>query len=114
MSDKIMRTNVLILCLVCGMTVNLSAQPFCGEKLARSMVGIPVEQGMYLSWRMFISDAENMPFDIFRITDGGKQIKVNARPILKTSDFRDTTVDLSCRNTWVLKSRGSRTGSFLF
>ena len=41
------------------------AQPYRGEKLLRGMMGVPVENGMYLSWRMLLDDATDIPFTIY-------------------------------------------------
>ena len=81
-----------------------NAQPYSGEKLSRGLVGIPTEKGMYLSWRMLLDDAENISFDVYRSTEGGKEKKLNRSSIRKTTYFMDETVDLQKENRWILKS----------
>lgn len=94
---------MLLLCVIMSLA-SMNAQPFYGEKLSRGFVGIPVEKGFYMSWRMLLGDNEGMKFDIYRSTDGGKAIKLNTNAITQTSDFLDTQADLSKANTWILKS----------
>ena len=81
-----------------------NAQPYSGEKLSRGLVGIPTEKGMYLSWRMLLDDAENISFDVYRSTEGGKEKKLNRSSIQKTTNFMDETVDFQKENRWILKS----------
>lgn len=81
-----------------------NAQPYSGEKLSRGLVGIPTEKGMYLSWRMLLDDAENISFDVYRSTEGGKEKKLNRSSIQKTTNFMDETVDFQKGNRWILKS----------
>lgn len=80
------------------------AQPYKGEALSRGMIGIPTENGMYLSWRILLEDNSNIAFDIYRSTENGPETKLNKKGIKKTSDFVDTTVDFSKNNCWILKS----------
>ncbi len=102
---------VLFVCAIAlsgffGISGSVSAQPYQGENLNRGLVGIPVDGGFRLSWRMFISDRQDMPFDLYRSTDGGNAVKINDVPIVKTSDFKDVGADLTKDNVWTLKSAG--------
>ena len=99
-----MRNIVLLSIWLTLSCLVVNAQPYSGEKLSRGLVGIPTEKGMYLSWRMLLDDAENMSFDVYRSTEGGKEKKLNRSSIRKTTDFMDETVDLQKGNRWILKS----------
>ena len=99
-----MRNIVLLTIWLTLACLVVNAQPYFGEKLSRGLVGIPTEKGMYLSWRMLLDDAENMSFDVYRSTEGGKEKKLNRSSIRKTTDFMDETVDLQKGNRWILKS----------
>lgn len=99
-----MRNIVLLSIWLTLSCLVVNAQPYSGEKLSRGLVGIPTENGMYLSWRMLLDDAENISFDIYRSTEGGKEKKLNRSSIQKTTDFMDETVDLQKGNRWILKS----------
>ena len=75
--------------LGCFFPLFLCAQPYLGEHLSRGLVGIPSEQGMYLSWRMLYEDEKDIAFDVYRQSNGGNEIKLNQTPIQKTTDFLD-------------------------
>ena len=80
------------------------SQPYSGEKLSRGLIGIPTEDGMYLSWRMTLEDAAGLQFDLYRSSGGGAEVKLNKEPIDRTSDFLDRTVDYTVDNRWTLKA----------
>ena len=95
--------KLLFVCtLLCGLVA--FAQPYRGEKLSRGMMGVPVENGMYLSWRMLLDDASDIPFTIYRCTEDGQEKRLNDTPITRTCDFLDQTADLQKSNRWILKS----------
>lgn len=82
------------------------AQPHNIEKLNRGLVGIPTDQGFYLSWRMLPEDKSDIKFDVYRSEEGSKPVKLNKKAIVKTSDFVDESADLSKANVWILRSAG--------
>ena len=84
------------------------SQPY-GEKLSRGLVGIPTENGMYFSWRMTLADAPDLQFDLYRSSNGGTEVKLNKKPIDKTADFLDSTVDYTVDNRWTLKATNGET-----
>ncbi|BDG36133.1 rhamnogalacturonan lyase family protein [Saccharococcus caldoxylosilyticus] len=54
------------------------------EKLDRGLVAVKVENGVYLSWRMFGTDPENVAFNLYR--DGEK---INSKPITSSTNYLD-------------------------
>ena len=56
------------------------------EKLDRGLVALPMEDGIYLSWRLLSSDDPEIGFDLFSVVDG-KERKLNAEPVMQTTDF---------------------------
>lgn len=60
------------------------------EKIDRGLVALPVENGVYLAWRLLKDDPEKIAFDLFRV-ENGKETKVNSSPIRQTTDFLDIT-----------------------
>lgn len=101
-----MKNWSVILLLLLGYATMSFSQPYRGERLSRSFVGIPVSKGMYFSWRMLLDDSPNKGFDIYRVSKKGKAQKLNKDAITKTSDFMDETVNLHQDNLWILKSEG--------
>ena len=62
----------------------LSARP--QEKMDRGLVASVTPRGTYISWRLLESDPVDVGFDLWRRV-GGRVEKVNATPIVQTSDF---------------------------
>lgn len=56
------------------------------EAMDRGLVASVSSRGTYVSWRMLDTDAKDIGFDLWRKV-GGKVEKVNAEPIVQTSDF---------------------------
>lgn len=74
------------------------------EKLNRGFLALPVEGGkVYLSWRLLKSDPSNIAFNIYRSTDEGDTVKLNAEPIKTTTDFIDTNPPPDRANAWFVK-----------
>ena len=104
-----------ILSLLAGTLMLLQAawaQPYAGERLDRGFAGIPTDRGFYLSWRMLPADPVQMAFDVYRSTDGGRAVKLNDSPVVRTSDFLDTGADLARDNRWSLRSGGRELASW--
>lgn len=110
--QRIYYAIVLILGLLAP--ISLIGQPYLAEHLNRGMVGIPVDGGMYLSWRMLYEDKQNTFFDIYRIDDNGKELKLNDSPIKNTTDFFDSKVDWSINNRWSLRLNNNEVASWTF
>ncbi len=75
------------------------------ERLDRGLVAIPQSNGyVYLGWRMFGTDSENISFNVYRSTAGTNPIRLNINPVTASTDFTDKTVDLTKQNTYYLKT----------
>jgi len=61
------------------------------EKLLRGVVAVPISgHRVYISWRLLESDAENVAFNIDRMTAGAdRSVRINKEPITATTDFID-------------------------
>jgi rhamnogalacturonan endolyase len=74
------------------------------EKLDRGMLAVPIGQGkIYLGWRLLKNDPENIAFNVYRLTDGARAIKLNTEPLVETTDFVDVKVPLDQANAWWVK-----------
>ncbi|WP_296703794.1 rhamnogalacturonan lyase [Algoriphagus sp.] len=75
------------------------------ENLDRGVVATKTDnQEVFVSWRLFQEDQENLAFNLYRENGKGEVVKVNNEPILKVSWFQDQSFDPSQRNTWFIKS----------
>lgn len=85
-----------ILCLVGGLTVTLLAANTAYaqrqmENLGRGVVAIKQSDGKtWISWRMLGTDPQNIAFNLYRTTGGGKPVKLNAKPLTGPTNFVDT------------------------
>ncbi|WP_167613763.1 silent information regulator protein Sir2 [Maribellus sediminis] len=63
------------------------AETRISEKIDRGLVAFKVNDGIYLSWRLLNTDAENVAFDIYEKKDGQQARKINSEPLISTTDF---------------------------
>ncbi len=74
------------------------------EKLDRGVVA--VDQGdakVYVGWRLFGTDPDDIAFNLYRITDSGEPVKVNKQPIMDSTNYVDDGVDLAKANCYFVK-----------
>ncbi len=108
-----MRSKLILLLL--AFVLGMDAQPYTGERLSRGLVGVPTEKGMYLSWRMWLTDdVHQLAFDLYRSTNGGELVKLNRIPLTLTTDFEDTTVDWEADQRWSLRQEGKEVASWAY
>ena len=61
------------------------------ERLDRGVAAIAAPGGgVHLSWRLLQTDRRDIAFNVYR-SSGGKEIRLNARPLASTTDFVDST-----------------------
>ncbi|MBN2182596.1 MAG: hypothetical protein JW715_11845 [Sedimentisphaerales bacterium] len=74
------------------------------EKLNRGMLAVSIGDGrIYLGWRLLKSDPENIAFNVYRAAANGEPVKLNDRPITKTTDFIDEKAPLEQENAWFVR-----------
>ena len=67
------------------------------EKFPRGVEAVPTQKnGVYVSWRLLKEDPKGIAFNVFRVRDG-KETKLNAAPIVQTTDFIDAEGKLGDR-----------------
>ena len=77
------------------------------EKLDRGALALPVEKGVYLSWRLFKDDPKGIAFDVYRKGESDSDfMKLNKLPITKTTDFVDTTAKKDSSYVWKISVVG--------
>lgn len=75
------------------------------ENLGRGIVALNKGNGsVYIGWRLLGTDKEDIAFNVYRSTAGAKPVKLNSRPLTKTTDFEDRNVDTSAANAYFVKS----------
>ncbi|UPQ76097.1 rhamnogalacturonan lyase [Chryseobacterium nepalense] len=73
------------------------------EYLKRGIVAIPAESGVFVSWRLLGTEAQNMHFDLYR-TEKNQTKKLNDKPLLSETNFLDKTADKRKNYTYFVKS----------
>ncbi len=74
------------------------------EKLSRGLVAVNQGGGkVFVSWRMFGTDADRIAFDLYRETDG-KALKLNDKPISDVTFFVDENADLKKANAYFVRT----------
>lgn len=84
---------------------NKIAGPRLMEKLTRGVIA--VHQGadtVYVGWRMFGTDADNVAFNLYRTTGNGKPVKLNKTPIAQSTNYVDTKVDITQANAYFVRA----------
>src|SRR5690606_10636050 len=93
------RLLLLILIFVSGM---VNAQRVM-ENLGRGVVALQYEKNkVFISWRVLADDPVDVAFNVYRESDRGKKIKLNAAPLRNETHFIDSLVDLSQSNKWFI------------
>ena len=71
------------------------------EKLNRGVIAVPLKDGnVYIGWRLLKDDPEDIAFNVYRSTDGNDGEKINEAPVDQHTDFVDTEVQLTRKNSW--------------
>lgn len=73
------------------------------EKLSRGVVAVRFNTDkVWVSWRMFGTDADKIAFDLYRETDG-RTLRLNDKPISDVTYFIDEKADLTKRNLYFVQ-----------
>ncbi len=71
------------------------------EQLDRGLIAVRSDTSqVYVGWRLLGNDPADVAFNLYRSTGGGAAVKLNSTPLTQTTDFVDTTADLSQANTY--------------
>ncbi|RZJ31410.1 MAG: hypothetical protein EOO18_10840, partial [Chryseobacterium sp.] len=73
------------------------------EYLKRGIVAIPADSGVFVSWRLLGSEAQNTHFDLYR-TENNQTKKLNEKPLSNETNFLDKTADKAKNYTYFVKS----------
>ncbi|HEV8293158.1 MAG TPA: rhamnogalacturonan lyase [Tepidisphaeraceae bacterium] len=74
------------------------------ENLGRGLVAVVRPDGkVYLSWRLLGTDPENITFNVYRTIPGGNPSRINANPILTSTNFIDADPRLDKSATYEIR-----------
>ena len=75
------------------------------ETLGRGVVALADTDGkVFVSWRLLGTDAEGVAFNVYRATDGGESVKLNAEPLRDATCFADTEASADKANEWFVRT----------
>lgn len=63
------------------------------ENLTRGLVAVKQADGVYVGWRLFGTDPENLAFNVYRVTDGSSPSRVNATAVTGATNLIDREAD---------------------
>lgn len=73
------------------------------EYLKRGIVAMPSDSGVFVSWRMLGTEAQDTHFDLYR-TENNVTKKLNDKSLLHETNFLDKTADKAKNYTYFVKS----------
>ena len=78
-----------LLLILLGLAVTAFAQRQM-ENLTRGVVAVrQSDGGVFVSWRLFGTDPNNLAFNLYRVAGKGTPARVNSQPIIDTTNFID-------------------------
>lgn len=74
------------------------------EKLGRGVIAVRQNNdSVYVGWRMFGTDADDIAFNLYRKSGNNEAIKLNHDPITKSTNFVDAGVKFDLPNSYFVK-----------
>jgi rhamnogalacturonan endolyase len=74
------------------------------ENLNRGLLAMPSgAANIYVNWRLLATDPANVAFNLYRSSNNGAFVKLNATPLTATTDFLDTTANRALVNKYFVK-----------
>ena len=99
-----MKKRFVWLTIVLTLTLSTVAQKRQMENLSRGVIAVNQADGkVFVGWRMFGTDPDDIAFNLYRSTDGAKPRKLNATPIVNVTFFVDDKVDVTKANSYTVR-----------
>ena len=90
--------------LVSLVAVTSADAQYLVERLSRGVVAVRMSDAeVYVGWRLLGSDGPDVAFNLYRTTETGKPVKLNAAPLTATTDFVDRTADPTRANSYAVR-----------
>ncbi|HYF69804.1 MAG TPA: rhamnogalacturonan lyase [Ohtaekwangia sp.] len=75
------------------------------ENLGRGGIALHHEKNnVFVSWRVLANDPDGIAFNVYRETNNGERVRLNAQPLKNETHFTDSLADLSQVNKWFINS----------
>lgn len=74
------------------------------ERLNRGLIAVNQGDGkVFVGWRLFGTDSDNIAFNLYRVADNEKPLKLNDKPISDVTSFVDGKADLKKSNVYFVR-----------
>ncbi len=74
------------------------------EQLRRGVVAIKTtSNSAFISWRLLGTEPRDIGFNIYRLEEGGIDVKLNSSVLLQGTNYTDATADFTKNNTYYVK-----------
>src|SRR5215207_5862274 len=98
-----LRTGLVLAAALLILTATARAQ-YLMENLGRGVVAIRQNATeVYVGWRLSGTDPAAVAFNLYRSTGGGPAVQLNPSPITDSTNFVDTTADLTQSNAYFVR-----------
>lgn len=85
------RTGLFIVAICFYFTIFAQRQM---EYLNRGVVAVPDGKGnIFISWRLLVTDIDNVSFNVYRMANNYKAVKLNVMPLTAFTHFTDKMID---------------------
>jgi len=79
--------------------------PQLRERIGRGLVARPAGDGkVYLGWRLLEADPAGIAFDVYRRTADAPPVKLNSRPLRRTTDLLDSSAAKQAKSVWFVRA----------
>lgn len=96
-------TSLVLLAGVVSLAFAVETDARQMENLGRGIVAIKQGDGKaYVGWRLLGTDPNDIAFNLYRVT-GGQSVELNDQPIAQSTDYVDSTADLSKPTAYFVK-----------
>ncbi|MFL6332458.1 MAG: HYR domain-containing protein [Pyrinomonadaceae bacterium] len=104
MRQKNLRTGLILAAALLLLSATARAQ-YLMENLGRGVVAVRQNTtDVYVGWRLFGTDPSSVAFNLYRSTGGGPALQLNGAPIIDSTNFVDTSADLTQSNTYYVRA----------
>ncbi|MEY2917397.1 MAG: hypothetical protein RIS73_1111 [Bacteroidota bacterium] len=85
------KASILLVAIFCGVAVFAQRQM---EYLNRGVVAVPDGKGnIFVSWRLLVTDEDNIGFNVYRLANNDKAVKLNKKLVDAFTHFNDEKID---------------------
>jgi rhamnogalacturonan endolyase len=96
--------RILIVILVVCAQVQAFGSTREMENLGRGVVAVQYEAGkVFVGWRLLGTDPQSVSFNVYRVTDKQRPVKLNSKPITDATSFVDLTADLAKSQSYFVR-----------